>query len=257
MMKKVSYTLIACLLSVGLAACSSNDAKQDKQNDSAKNKETTQADQKEQQKQMEEMQKKLDAQKIDDQKIVATVNQDKITGNEYNSALSTIQGQHQQSGQDPTSKEGAKAVKKQTIDALVGQELILQDAEKKGIKASDKEVDKQLKEEKKQFKDNAQFEEALKKSGLTMDQLKSDIADSIKYSQYVDKEIKSASVSEKDVKSYYDQYADEMKKQKQKAPEYKEVKSQIKKQLESQEKQKEVQKEIEKLKKSAKINVSL
>lgn len=90
-----------------------------------------------------------------------------------------------------------------------------------------------------------------------MDQLKSDIADSIKYSQYVDKEIKSASVSEKDVKAYYDQYADEMKKQKQKAPEYKEVKSQIKKQLESQEKQKEVQKEIEKLKKSAKINVSL
>ncbi|PAC67001.1 peptidylprolyl isomerase, partial [Enterobacter cloacae] len=110
------------------------------------------------------------------------------------------------SGQDPTSKEGAKAVKKQTIDALVGQELILQDAEKKGYKATDKQVDKQLKEEKKQFKDNAQFEEALKKSGLTMDQLKSDIAESIKYSQYVDKEIKSASVSEKDVKAYYDQY---------------------------------------------------
>ncbi|WP_322536177.1 SurA N-terminal domain-containing protein [Bacillus altitudinis] len=254
-MKKVSYTLIACLLSVGLAACSSNDAKQDKQNDSANSKETTQADQKEQQKQMEEMQKKLDAQKIDDQKVVATVNKDKITGSEYNSALSTIQGQLQQSGQDPTSKEGAKAVKKQTIDALVGQELILQDAEKKGYKASDKQVDKQLKEEKKQFKDNAQFEEALKKSGLTMDQLKSDIADSIKYSQYVDKEIKSASVSEKDVKAYYDQYAEQMKKQK--APDFKDVKSQIKKQLESQEKQKEVQKEIDQLKKSAKIDVSI
>lgn len=254
-MKKVSYTLIACLLSVGLAACSSNDAKQDKQNDSANSKETTQADQKEQQKQMEEMQKKLDAQKIDDQKVVATVNKDKITGSEYNSALSTIQGQLQQSGQDPTSKEGAKAVKKQTIDALVGQELILQDAEKKGYKASDKQVDKQLKEEKKQFKDNAQFEEALKKSGLTMDQLKSDIADSIKYSQYVDKEIKSASVSEKDVKAYYDQYADQMKKQK--APDFKDVKSQIKKQLESQEKQKEVQKEIDQLKKAAKIDVSI
>ena len=102
--------------------------------------------------------------KIDDQKVVATVNKDKITGSEYNSALSTIQGQLQQSGQDPTSKEGEKAVKKQTIDALVGQELILQDAEKKGFKASDKEVDKQLKEEKKQFKDNAQFEDALKRA---------------------------------------------------------------------------------------------
>ncbi|MEI4791080.1 SurA N-terminal domain-containing protein [Bacillus sp. FJAT-53060] len=250
-MKKVSYTLIACLLSVGLAACSSNDAKQDKQNDSAK-----QADQKEQLKQMEDMQKKLDAQKIDDQKVVATVNKDKITGSEYNSALSTIQGQFQQTGQDPTSKEGAQEVKKQTIEALVGQELILQDAEKKGFKASDKQVDKQLKEEKKQFKDNAQFEEALKKSGLTIDLLKGEIADSIKYSQYVEKEIKTASISEKDVKAYYDQYAEQIKKQKQKAPEYKDVKSQIKKQLESQEKQKEIQKEIEKLKKSAKIDVS-
>lgn len=257
MMKKVSYTLIACLLSIGLAACSSNDAKQDKQNHSAKNNETTQADQKEQQKKIEDMQKKLDAQKIDDKKVVATVNNDKITGNEYNSALSTIQGQLQQAGQDPTSKEGAKEVKKQTVDALVGQELILQDAEKKGFKASDKQVDKQLKEEKKQFKDNAQFEAALKKSGLTMDQLKSDIADSIKYSQYVDKEIKAASVSQKDVKTYYDQYTEQLKKQKQQAPDFKEVKSQIKKQLESQEKQKEVQKQIEKLKKSAKINISI
>lgn len=72
--EKVSYTLIACLLSVGLAACSSNDAKQDKQNDSAKSKETTQADQKEQQKQMEEMQKKLDAQKLMIKRSFATVN---------------------------------------------------------------------------------------------------------------------------------------------------------------------------------------
>ncbi|MDM5296798.1 SurA N-terminal domain-containing protein [Bacillus pumilus] len=256
-MKKVSYTLIACLLSVGLAACSSNDAKQDQPNDSAKNNETSQADQKEQQKQMEEMQKKLDAQKMDDKKIVATVNKDKITGSEYNSALSTIQGQLQQTGQDPTSKDGAKEVKKQTIDALVGQQLILQDAEKKGFKASDDQVDKQLKEEKKQFKDNAQFEEALKQSGLTMDQLKADIADSIKYSQYVDKEIKASSVSEQDVKAYYDQYAEQMKKQKQKAPAYKDIKSQIKKQLESQEKQKEVQKEIESLKKSANIEISI
>lgn len=114
-MKKVSYTLIACLLSVGLAACSSNDAKQDKQNDSANSKETTQADQKEQQKQMEEMQKKLDAQKIDDQKVVATVNKDKITGSEYNSALSTIQGQLQQSGQDPTSKKAQKLSKSKPL----------------------------------------------------------------------------------------------------------------------------------------------
>ncbi|MFS0656889.1 SurA N-terminal domain-containing protein [Bacillus sp. 179-C3.3 HS] len=252
-MKKIAFSLTACLLSIGLVACTSNDAKQD----SAKNNETTQADEKEQQKQLKDMQKKLDAQKIDDQKIVATVNKDKITGSEYNSALSTIQGQFQQAGQDPTSKEGAKQVKKQTIDALVGQQLILQDAEKKGFKASDKQVDKQLAEEKKQFKDNAQFEEALKKSGLTINQLKGDIADSIKYSQYVDKEIKAPSVSEQDVKAYYDQYADQMKKQKQKAPDYKDIKSQIKKQLELQEKQQFIQTEIEKLKKSAKIKVSI
>lgn len=56
----------------------------------------------------------------------------------------------------------------------------------------------------------------------------------------------------KDVKAYYDQYAEQMK-NKTKAPDFKDVKSQIKKQLESQEKQKEVQKEIDQLKKSAKL----
>ncbi|MGE6631855.1 SurA N-terminal domain-containing protein [Bacillus sp. NPDC077027] len=256
-MKKFSYALVAGLLSIGLAACSSNDTKQSKDNDQSSEKQTAQSNQKEQQKQLEEMQKKLDSQKIDDKKVVATVNSDKITGSEYNSALSTIQGQLQQTGQDTTTKEGSKEVKKQTVDALVGQQLILQDAEKKGFKASEDQVDKQLKEEKNQFKDEKKFEDALKQSGLTITQLKNDIADSIKYSQYVDKEIKGTSIAEKDIKAYYDQYAEQAKSQKQKVPAYKDIKSQIKKQLESQEKQKQVQKEIKKLKKNAKIDISI
>ena len=40
-----------------------------------------------------------------------------ILGSDYNTALASIQGQLQQMGQDPTSKEAAKQVKNQQLTA--------------------------------------------------------------------------------------------------------------------------------------------
>lgn len=77
------------------------------------------------------MQKELDKQKVDEKKTVAIVNDEKISGAEYNTVLSTTQMQMQQFGQDPTSKEGAKQIKEQTLNSLVGQTLLLQAADKR------------------------------------------------------------------------------------------------------------------------------
>lgn len=150
---------------------------------------------------------KLDKQKVDDKKTVAVVNGKKVSGEEYNAALSSSQAQYQQMGQDPTSKEATKQVKQQTIDNLVGQTALLQEAENKGYKATDEEVNKKLKETKKQFKTDKQFKAALKDAGLTQSQLKSELADSIKYQQYVDKDIQTPEVTDKEIQDYYDQFA--------------------------------------------------
>ncbi len=137
-MKKLLYPIIIGLLAVVLTACGSND-EADKKNDEKETKTTEKETAKateEQQKQMEEMQKKLDKQKVDEKKTVAIVNDEKILGAEYNTVLSTTQMQMQQFGQDPTTKEGAKQTKEQTLNSLVGQTLLLQAADKKGYTAS-------------------------------------------------------------------------------------------------------------------------
>ncbi|PFA66354.1 peptidylprolyl isomerase [Bacillus sp. AFS015802] len=256
-MKKLLTTLLVALLSIGLAACGSDEESQ-KADDKPKTEASDKKAQEEQAKKMEEMQKKMDEQKVEKDKVVAIVNDEKIKGEDFNNVLTQSQMQYQQMGQDPTSKDAAKKIKDQTIDSLVGQTLLMQQADEKGYKATDDEINKQLEEVKKQYKDDKQFKEAMKKAGFTMDELKTQIAENIKYTNYVEKEIKVDEVTEDEMKKFYDQYASQQGQDQSKdAPKFEDVKPQIKTQLEQQKKQEKLVQHVEDLKKNAKIDVKI
>ncbi|HZH59888.1 MAG TPA: SurA N-terminal domain-containing protein [Metabacillus sp.] len=255
-MKKMMFTLITGLMAVVLAACGGNEeSKEAKNDDKAKTAETDQ--QKEQQKLMKEMQKKLESQQVDEKKTVAIVNDKEILGSDYNSVLATIQGQMQQMGQDPTSKEAAEQVKNQTIDSLVGQTLLLQEADKKGYKASEADINKQLDETKKQFKTEKEFEAALKKSGMDMKTLETQIADDIKFKQYVEKELPAGEITDEEIQKTYDQYAEQGKSTGQEVPKLEEVKPQIEQSLQQQKQQEKLAQQVEELKENAKIDIKI
>lgn len=250
------FILITGLMVVVLAACGGNDeSKEAKNDDKAKTAETDQ--QKEIQKQMEEMQKKLEAQQIDEKKTVAIVNDKEILGSDYNSALASAQGQMQQMGQDPTSKEAAEQVKKQTIDSLVGQTLLLQEADKKSYKVSEADINKQLDEIKKQFKTEKEFEAALKKSSMDMKTLETQIADDLILKQFVEKEFPASEITDEEIQKTYDQYAEQGKKTGQEVPKLEEVKTQIEQSLQQQKQQEKLVQKVEKLKKNAKIEIKI
>lgn len=255
-MKKVRLALITGLLAVVLAACGGNEeSTETKNDDKAKTAETDQ--QKEQQKQMEEMQKKLEAQQVDEKKTVAIVNDKEILGSDYNSLLASTQGQMQQMGLDPTSKDNAKEAKNQTIDSLVGQTLLLQEADKKNYKVSEEDIDKQLDEIKKQFKTEKEFNAALKKSGMDIKTLKTQIADSIKLKQYIEKEVPAAEITDEDIQKTYDQYVEQGKSTGQEVPKLEEVKPQIEQSLQQEKKQEKLAQQVEELKKNAKIDIKI
>ena len=255
-MKKMMFTLITGLMAVVLVACGGNEESTEAKNDDkAKTAETDQ--QKEQQKQMEEMQKKLEAQQIDEKKTVAIVNDKEILGSDYNTALASIQGQMQQMGQDPTSKEAAEQVKNQTIDSLVGQTLLLQEADKKSYKVSEADINKQLDEIKKQFKTEKEFEAALKQSGMDMKTLETQIADDIKLNQYVEKEVPAGEITDEEIQKTYDQYAEQGKSTGQEVPKLEEVKPQIEQSLQQQKQQEKLAQQVEELKKNAKIDIKI
>ena len=255
-MKKMMLTLITGLMAIVLAACGGNEeSKEAEYDDKANTAETDQ--QKEQQKQMEEMQKKLEAQQVDEKKTVAIVNDKEILGSYYNSTLASAQGQMQKMGQDPTSKEAAEQVKKQTINSLVGQTLLLQEADKKGYKVSEADIKKQLDETKKQFKTEKEFEAALKKSGMDMKILETQIADDIKLKQYVEKEVPVGEITDEEIQKTYDQYAEQGKSTGQEAPKLEEVKPQIEQSLQQQKQQEKLVQQVEELKKNAKIDIKI
>ncbi|MBG9443364.1 MAG: SurA N-terminal domain-containing protein [Bacillota bacterium] len=254
-MKKLMYPFLLVLISAVLAACGADD--KSKSADKKEEPKTAETDQQDQQKQMEEMQKKMDKQKLDEEKTVAIVNDQEVLGREYNSVLTSSQMMYQQMGQDPTTKDAAEKIKKQTLDSLVGQTLLLQEADKKGYKASDEEVKKQLEETKGQFKNDKEFETAMKQAGLNPDSLEKEIANNIKYTKYIEGEIKPENVTDADIQKFYEEYASQGGAEGQEPPKLEEVKPQIKQQLEQQKQQEMLVKHVEDLKKNAKIDIKV
>lgn len=263
-MKKLMFPLFIGLLAFALTACSSNaegdKAKENNESNTAQADQQQQDQQKQQQdqaKQMEEMQKKMDEQKIDENQTVAIVNNKELKGSDYNSVLTSTQGQLQQMGQDPTSEEAAKQIKQQTIDTLVGQTLLLQEADKKGYKASDDEINKQLDETKKQFQGEQQFNDAVKQAGLDINRLKSQLAESIIMEKYVDKEIPVEEATDEEIQQYYDQIAQQGGSTGQEPPKLEEIKPKIKENLEKQKKQQQLMPKVDELKKQGQVEIKI
>lgn len=256
-MKKIIFTFITGLMVVALAACGGNEESKEAESDSKAKTEETEEQQKEQEKQAEEMQKKLEAQHVDKTKTVAVVNDNEILGSDYNSVLASIQQQMLQMGQDPTSKEALEQMKDQTIDSLVGQALLLQDADKKGYKVSEADIKKQLDETKKQFETEKEFEAVLKESGLDMKTMETQIAANMKLEQYVEKEVPASKITDEEIQKMYKQLSEQGKTTGQEVPKLEEVKPQIEQSLQQQKQQEKIVQQVEELKKDADIDIKI
>ena len=255
MNSKWKLAMLAGMISIGLAACGDNG-----ENSKEAETENTNQEQTEQTAELEEMQKKLEKQHVEAEKTVAVVNDEDIKGEAYNTLLTQTQLQYQQMGQDPTSEELASQLKESTIDSLIGQTLLLQEADKKGYEATDEEIQKEIDTLKANYEDEAQFEEILKTNGLTMDQLKTEVANNIKYTAFVEKELTIEEVKDEDVKAYYDQYAEQSsgsEEPESQVPEYEEVKDQIKQELERQKTQEVLAAKVQELKENASIEIKI
>ncbi|MBM7603676.1 hypothetical protein JOC75_001649 [Metabacillus crassostreae] len=251
-MKKLLLTLFISLLALSLAACNNDEEKKaDEAKTTEKAEETEEAavDQ-------EEMQKKLDEQKVEADSVVAIVNGQEIKGTEFNDALSLFQSNAMSQGQDVTNDELAKQLKDSSLDFIVGQTLIMQEVDKKGYTASQEEIDKALEAEKARFKTEEEFETALKESELTVEDLKSQISDNVKITQYLDKDVKVEKVTDDEVKKYYDSLVS-ANGESEETPKFEDVKETLKANLEQQKSQQEISAKIEELRKGADIELKI
>lgn len=239
-LKKFFLPFVAGALALSLAACSGDD-KEESLTDSAPT---------------DEMQKELEKQKIEDDKIVAIVNDEELNGESYNIVLQNLQAQIQQSGQDPTSEELVEELKKQTLDTLVNQTLILQQAKAENIEVASEEVENEFGMLVVQFGDEEKLEEALKQEGMDTEALKEQITESILFQKYQEQVAPVEEVSDEEVQAYYDEFAAQSEGDEE-LPPFEELSENIKAIIEQNQQQEKLMAHLEELKEAAKIELKI
>ncbi|MCM3616321.1 SurA N-terminal domain-containing protein [Sutcliffiella horikoshii] len=248
MKKKLTIFLVSMLTAVLLAACGSNG--NNAANEGNGNKEAEQGQE----------QQTPEVEEVDPEKVVAKVNGQEIKGQEYNNMLQQTQMMMMQFGQGGD----AEAMKDQTLNTLIDQEILSQEVSDKGYEASEKEIEDYINEIKEGYESEEKFEEALEASPLTMDTLKAQISEELALQKYMEKEFPETKVSDEQVKEYYDQAKQQSEAQQAEAPEgeeapqnefpeFAEVEDQIRGQLEQEEVQQKLQALVEDLKKDSEI----
>jgi peptidyl-prolyl cis-trans isomerase C len=144
----------------------------------------------------------LDLAKLPD--VVAKVNGLEIKKSELMTQAAIVRAQIRRAGgRDP----GANAeLFKRILNGLIGEALIYDDAKKKGLVATEAEVDQKLAGFKSGFEDETKFEESLKVQGITLEQVRSQLRQSLSIEKALRAEMaQGAKISEAEMRAFYDQ----------------------------------------------------
>jgi peroxiredoxin len=186
---------------------------------------------------------------------VAVVNGEEIAREEFERQLDQVKAYYEQQGSPFPEGEGLAQLKQQIVDQLVQQTMLVQEADSRGITATEEEIQSQYEETVKGFPDEEAFEQAMKEQGLSQEDLEELIADSIKIENLLDLVIKKAEVdapTEDELRELYDQYS-----QQQELPPFEEVKDQLEAELLYQRHNEVVQAFIQELKAQSTVEVLL
>jgi foldase protein PrsA len=146
--------------------------------------------------------------------VLATVGNEKITKGDLDKQVGPQL--KQQFGDDyatnDKAKDQVKQAKQQGLTSLVNQKILLQEADKLGLKPSDddlnKQVDDQINQYKAQYSGEGQFEGLLQQNGLTEDQLRKLMRDNFIIQAVQDNLMKDITVTDDDVQTYYNENKD-------------------------------------------------
>jgi peptidyl-prolyl cis-trans isomerase SurA len=198
-------------------------------------------------------------------KVVAEVNGEKILKDDFVPLFETqyqqMQMQAQQSGQ-PVDEKG---LKKQTAENLVSTEVLVQEADKRKIDVSDKDIDKGLNESAKSGQmSEKDFLKAMKDQGMDEENVRSELKNQLKIEGLVEDEYGEFEVTGEEIgqayeqaKSQQEQMAQQGGQGQQEMPPIEDMRPQLKEQVKQQKSQEATQKFAKKLRKQADVTIHL
>lgn len=143
--------------------------------------------------------------------IVATVNGEPITLVELERILQPVYKRYEQVLKNEQLKQAKIHARRELLNQLIENELILQKAKEEGISISEAAMEEQLAEVKEKFGSLEEFEKALKREGLDLKQYKEELKDQLTVRAMIEREVMpKAKVSPETIALYYEEHKEEM-----------------------------------------------
>ncbi len=137
-------------------------------------------------------------------KVIVVVNGETITQGELDAACEVMRQRLEANlTGDALTKEVEKS-RKEILNRMIEEKLVLSAAKKKKIEVSDEEVELKMKDVKARFGSEDKFYEILKDEGISVNELKQNYADQIRVAKMVEMEVrKKIVVTPADIAEYY------------------------------------------------------
>ncbi len=143
---------------------------------------------------------------VEADKIAAIVNGDVITENE----VSTFMKLTDMAKESGMTADDPKVLRRQLLERMIEDRLILQEAKTLGLKPDDKMIEDRIKEIRTRAGSDMAFEIALKEQGVSLSELKEKFRNQLLIYLAVQKEVKSkVQISPKEVTDYYEAHRDQ------------------------------------------------
>ncbi|MBA3052611.1 peptidyl-prolyl cis-trans isomerase [bacterium] len=145
-------------------------------------------------------------------RIVATVNGKAIFYSEFTERLKPFQAQLKNTAAEADTEKLEKRMKKEILDAMIEEKVLLIKAEQDNIQVTESEVDQGVAEIRARFKTEKEYTEEIQKQGLTVQQMRDNIKNQLVTIKLINKEVRSniPEPAEKEMKKFYEANEDKM-----------------------------------------------
>lgn len=144
---------------------------------------------------------------VDENKVVATINGEELTGQAYNPVMVQLKQVYQMQGLDLTDESLQSDMQQQVLEIIVGNKLILLDAADKGYVADEQAVEEQYTLVVESFESEEEMKDTLAKHYLTPELMKQEIQQENILQTYISKELVADPVTDDQIQAYYDAWA--------------------------------------------------
>ncbi len=145
-------------------------------------------------------------------KFMAIVNDEVITQQDVDQLLSVLYAQYSQEYKGDELLQKMEGVKKDILNQIIEDKLVLSRAKELGIKVTESEINERLDYIKKGFPSEDEFYKTLETQGITIANLKDRYRDQVMMKKLVDHEVKSRiSVLPSEVSDYYERHRNQLR----------------------------------------------